>query len=269
MRPESSNFRLETDARSAAQPWSYTSAVRPHDDMIRVSDIDILTADQMAAIDERQSRQQADWKAVPSHGELVKFLGIELIVLPGVFPPKDDTNLLAEHLCIPAGSTVLDVGTGTGALAIWAAQHGAGSVVATDISAMAVKNANQNLERLHLDNRVDVRLGHGLTTVASTERFDIIIANLPGRNKPAVDDTSTAQWDTNFQAHRALFEGAAGHLAPHGVIFMAKANYPDLLEMVGLAELHGFTVKVAGCSESQLDDPRKYYVIELRMAGNV
>lgn len=237
--------------------------------MIRVSDIDLLTADEMVAIDERQSRQQSDWKAVPSHGELVKFLGIELVVLPGVFPPKDDTKLLAEHLRIPSGSTVLDIGTGTGALAIWAAQHGASSVVATDISAMAVKNANQNVERLRLGNQVNVRLGHGLTTVASTEHFDIMIANLPGRNKPAVDDISATQWDTNFQAHRALFEGAAGHLAPEGVIFMAKANYPDLLEMVSLAEQHGFKVGVAGWSGQQVDDPRKYYVLELRVAGDV
>ncbi|HTF94363.1 MAG TPA: hypothetical protein VK632_15040, partial [Verrucomicrobiae bacterium] len=78
-----------------------------------------------------------------------------------------------------------------------------------------------------------------------------------------------AQWDTNFQAHRALFEGAADHLASGGVIFMAKANYPDLLAMVSLAELHGFKIGVSGWSEQQVDDPRKYYVLELRMVGDV
>ncbi len=235
--------------------------------LIRVSDIPILTGEEMAAIDERQAKQQSDWKSAPSRGYLVDFLGVELSVLPGVFPPKDDTQLLAKHLRIPSGARVLDMGTGSGALAIWAARQGAGSVLATDISPMAVTNAAQNVERLGLGDRVQVRLGQGLTGVTASERFDVIIANLPGRNKPAPDDTAAAQWDTDFQAHRALFAGASARLAPGGVIFMVKASYPDLLEMVSLAEQHGFSVEVAGRSELRVGDRRTYYVLEIRRAG--
>jgi hypothetical protein len=48
----------------------------------------------MKAIDQRQAQQQSDWKAVPRQGQIVSFLGTDLVVLPGVFPPKEDTVLL-------------------------------------------------------------------------------------------------------------------------------------------------------------------------------
>ena len=73
----------------------------------------------MEAIDKRQVQQQSEWKRLPREGQFVSFLGTELLVLPGVFPPKEDTVLLAKHLPAKTGVTVLDVDTGTGALAIW------------------------------------------------------------------------------------------------------------------------------------------------------
>lgn len=225
--------------------------------------IDVLTQDEMKAIDQRQAQQQSEWKALPREGQIVSFLGTELVVLPGVFPPKEDTVLLAEHLHISGGVTVLDVGTGTGALALWAAQQGAASVVAVDIAEAAVRNAKRNVERLGLGNRVDVRAGHVFSSVTPSESFDIILANLPGRNKAADDDTSAAQWDTEFRAHRALFAGARTHLRPGGTIYMVKANYPDLLEMVSLAETCGYEVAIIGQSVPLEGDPRRYYALSL------
>jgi 16S rRNA G1207 methylase RsmC len=148
-------------------------------------------------------------------------------------------------------------------LAIWAAQHGATSVIAVDIAAAAVRNAKQNVERLALERRIEVRTSHVFSSIAPSESFDIILANLPGRNKAAVDDTSAAQWDTNFKAHRALFEGARTHLRPGGFIYMVKANYPDLLEMVNLAETYGFKTAVIGRSTPKEGEPRRYYALSL------
>jgi len=225
--------------------------------------IDVLTQDEMNAIDQRQAQQQLEWKAIPEDGKIMSFLGAELVVLPGVFPPKEDTALLAEHLPISGSETVLDLGTGTGALALWAAQQGAASVVAVDIADAAVRNAKRNVERLGLGSRVDVRTGDAFSCVGSSESFDIILANLPGRNKTADNDTSAAQWDTEFRAHKALFAGARAHLRPGGTIYMVKANYPDLLEMVSLAEAGGYEVAIIGQSHPTENDPRRYYVLSL------
>jgi methylase of polypeptide subunit release factors len=232
-----------------------------------VLDVDVLTREQMEAIDRRQVRQQSEWKAIPSEGQVVSFLGTELVVLPGVFPPKEDTVLLAEHIPISDSATILDVGTGTGALAIWAAQQGATSVIAVDIAAAAVRNAERNVERLGFEDRIEVRRSHVFSRITRPESFDIILANLPGRNKAAVDDTSVAQWDTNFQAHRALFEGARNHLRSGGAIYMAKANYPDLLEMLTLAETCGYEVTVIGQSIPEEGIPRRYYALCLNCSA--
>jgi methylase of polypeptide subunit release factors len=106
-----------------------------------VLNVDVLSQEEeMEAIDKCQARQQSEWEAIPPKGEIVTFLGTELLVLPGVFPPKEDTVLLTEHLGISGTEAVLDVGTGTAALAIWAAQKGAASVVAVDIAEAAVRN---------------------------------------------------------------------------------------------------------------------------------
>ncbi len=225
--------------------------------------IDILTQEEMEAVDKLQVQQQAEWNTIPHNGKEVSFLGLDLVVLPGVFPPKEDTALLAQHIRAIDAATVLDVGTGTGALALWAAHHGATSVIAVDISPAAVRNAKQNVERLGLADRIEVRTGHVFSSIAPFESFDIILANLPGRNKTAVDYISAAQWDTEFGAHRALFEGARTHLRHGGIIYMVKANYPDLLEMVTLAEACGYTVTVLDQSTAQEGSPRRYVALSL------
>jgi methylase of polypeptide subunit release factors len=81
-----------------------------------VLNVDVLTQKEMEAIDKRQVQQQSEWKRIPREGQFVSFLGTELLVLPGVFPPKEDTVLLAKHLPTMGAVSVLDVGTGTGSI---------------------------------------------------------------------------------------------------------------------------------------------------------
>ena len=73
---------------------------------------------------------------------------------------------------------VLDVGTGSGALAVVLAQHlGCGSVWAVDISRAALVVAARNVDRYHLGHRVLLVCGDLASAFAGT--FDLIVANLP------------------------------------------------------------------------------------------
>src|SRR5512135_3303161 len=89
--------------------------------------------------------------------------GWPLIVLPGVFNGvRVRTGLIwaraFERMSTRAALRVIDIGTGTGLGAIFAARQGA-RVVATDINPEAVRCARLNVSVNHLEDRIDVRLG--------------------------------------------------------------------------------------------------------------
>src|SRR5437588_284382 len=98
-----------------------------------------------------------------------------MVPLPGVFRPPSDAVMLAEKIReqrLPLGACVLDLCTGSGYLAIVAAQQGATRVVATDISRRAVIATKLNA----LLNGVDIDPHHGdLFEPVGHERFHLIV----------------------------------------------------------------------------------------------
>jgi ribosomal protein L11 methyltransferase len=80
--------------------------------------------------------------------------------------------------------TVIDVGTGSGILAIAAARLGAARVLAIDSDPVAVAVASQNVRANHVADRVHVRAGVGLARVRL--RADLIVANLTADALPGI-----------------------------------------------------------------------------------
>ncbi len=77
---------------------------------------------------------------------------------------------------ISAGSTVLDVGTGTGILAIAAVKLGAARAIGVDIDEWSLDNGIENAQRNHVEGQIDIRIG---SIDAVTEAgFDVILANI-------------------------------------------------------------------------------------------
>ncbi len=100
------------------------------------------------------------------------------IAPPGVYAPQDDTALLADALRLespPRHADVLDVGTGSGALALVAAQRGC-RVTAVDVSRRAVLTAKVNARLARLPVRV---LRGNLLAPVAGRRFDMILSNPP------------------------------------------------------------------------------------------
>jgi release factor glutamine methyltransferase len=96
---------------------------------------------------------------------------------PGVYRPQADTGLLAEALrAARVGVKVLDVGTGTGALALEAALSGAAEVVAVDDCARAVFAARVNVWLRRLPIQV---FRSDLFEAVAGQVFDVIVANPP------------------------------------------------------------------------------------------
>jgi release factor glutamine methyltransferase len=133
------------------------------------------------------------------------FRHIELAVDPRVLVPRPETELLVEvGLELPAGARVVDVGTGSGAVAL-ALKHERPDleVVGTDVSADALAVACANAERLGLD----VELLHG-DLLAGAEAVDAVLSN-----PPYVAERERAALAPEIVRHEppgALFAGADG-----------------------------------------------------------
>jgi len=109
------------------------------------------------------------------------FYGRRFIVTPDVLIPRPETETLVEHAlrCIPQDDAcrVLDVGTGSGAIAVTiAAERPRAIVTATDISEAALKVASKNAERLDVADRIRFERADLLS---DAEQYDLIVSNPP------------------------------------------------------------------------------------------
>lgn len=170
------------------------------------------------------------------------------LVPPGVYAPQEDTDLLVGALHdepLPSGADVLDVGTGSGALAIEAARRGT-RVTAVDVSWRAVCTARLNAWLA----RRPVRIRHGnLFAPVRGQSFDLILANPP--YVPAPDTGRAPQgaaraWDAGHDGRLVLdriCREAPALLRPGGVLLVVHSalSCPDRT----LAHLRGEGLKAS------------------------
>ncbi|MFJ8622217.1 HemK2/MTQ2 family protein methyltransferase [Kitasatospora sp. NPDC093550] len=170
---------------------------------------------------------------------------------PGVYPPQGDTRLLASCVRrerLDASGEVLDLCTGTGAVALVAARTGA-RVTAVDLSARAVLTAWLNT-RLHL-RRIRLRRGDLLAPVAG-RRFDLITANPPyvpvGPGAGAAGRGAALAWDAGRDGRLVLdriCRSAPGLLTTGGVLLLVQSSLADVPATLALLRAAGLRTAVA------------------------
>ncbi len=141
-----------------------------------------------------------------------EFYGLRLRVTPAVLIPRPETELLVEQvlLAVPADRPVrmLDLGTGSGAIAIALAKHLPGAtLVAVDLSPGAVAVAAGNAEVHGVASRIRFAESDLLSAI-SEEQFDAIVSNPP--YVPVVDRTSLHPEVREHEPGLALFAGETG-----------------------------------------------------------
>ena len=159
-----------------------------------------------------------------------------LIVLDGVYVPQQDSQLLIEAMAdttLAAGRKVADLCTGSGVLAVNAAQLGARTVTAFDICPRAVRCARANA----LTNAVDVEVHLGSwARAAEFGPFDLIVCN-----PPYVPDTPECEplpatvgparaWDAGHDGRLVLdplCEAVPGLLADGGSVLLVQSEFAE------------------------------------------
>lgn len=182
------------------------------------------------------------------YGKLVLERGIEmpLVVLPGVFNPTlfRVTPVFLDYLRKhPPSETanVLDLGTGSGALALAAAESSM-RVVAVDIDPEAVRCARINALLNNLHDRIDVRDGD-LFEAVKGERFDLVLFN-----PPYYAGEPVSQQDRAFRAGdipERLAKDLEDHLEPTGSALIVLSSDGDEATFLRCLEEAGFRTEIA------------------------
>ncbi|MDR7026593.1 MAG: peptide chain release factor N(5)-glutamine methyltransferase [Pseudomonadales bacterium] len=164
------------------------------------------------------------------------FWSLELEVASHTLIPRPDTELLVETVLalLPATpAALLDLGTGTGAIALaLASERPAWRLTGVDRVAEAVALAERNRARLSLNNAKFIE-SHWFSALAG-QRYQLIVSNPP---YIAADDRHLAEGDVRFEPSSALVAGADG-LDDIRLIIQQAPNY---LEAGGWLLLeHGF-----------------------------
>jgi methylase of polypeptide subunit release factors len=174
--------------------------------------------------------------------------GFRLTVRPTVFHPRyfisserfaafiDTLDLSGKH--------VVDIGTGTGILALAAARAGAENVLATDINPNAALSAEENARANGLGGRVTGLCGNLLAAVAPRPLFDVILSSPP---KHAGEPRNLADrgWHAGPQYRdvAALFDQARPRLKPGGRLYLMVSSDTDLNLFGSLIEAAGFRAR--------------------------
>lgn len=181
-----------------------------------------------------------------------EFFGLCFYVTPDVLIPRPDTELLVElgmHYAPPA-SRLLDLGTGSGAIAIAIAQHRADlQITAIDVSPAALTIALKNAARHLPANRIALLQSDWYSAISAQE-FSTIVSNPPYIVK---DDQHLSEGDLRFEplnaltdhadglsAYRQIIGGAKTRLTTNGWLLM-EHGYNQSQAVQELLSAHGFS----------------------------
>ncbi|MDR2623425.1 MAG: methyltransferase [Methanobrevibacter sp.] len=166
---------------------------------------------------------------------------------PKVYEPSDDSYLLTENLMIQKGDEVLEIGTGSGIVAIKASSL-AKSVIATDINYDALKLAEKNIRINKIEN---IKLSFGnLFEPVQNKKFDLILFNppyLPTDKNDILEDSLNYAFDGGIDGMKIIdpfLNQVKSHLKFGGKVQMIQSSLSNIQETINKLEKEGFEVEV-------------------------
>ena len=214
----------------------------------------------MTDVESIKKHQKAFLEKAKGRKEPINFIieGLELQINPNVFPPATDTKLLISNISSKKGERILDLTTGSGAVATKAGIGGA-TGFAVDINPSAVINANENFKKYGVEIEA---IQSNLFENVPTEKFDQIFANGPFFEGDITDPMDYACYGAKAFID-GLFSGVRDYLKEDGKMLLVMSAWSDLQHFEDSAKENKLsTSKIA--SRKSDDGERIYHLYELR-----
>ena len=152
--------------------------------------------------------------------------GKEFFITKTTVVPSIQSVFLLENTVINKGDEVLDIGTGAGIQAIFAAEN-ASKIVATDLNQDAVDDTIYNAKIHDVLHKIDARQGDLFGPVKDNEKFDTIIFNIDYPYNSA----NVSLWEV----HERFFANVRKYMKPGATIYYQAGwlwNIPKIIEMI-------------------------------------
>ena len=185
------------------------------------------------------------WESVPP-------LPAEIAIFDHVFWEPLDTESLRAMIRdteLVKGRSVLEIGTGSGIVALCCLQADCRRVVATDVNPWAIRNAVYNARHLKFMERFEARLvsqkrATAWAVIGSDEKFDVILSNPPWELGKPTHIEQFGDFDPDFRLMESFVDGLPQHLNPGGRAFVAYGCLTAIRHLQNLltSRGHAFTI---------------------------
>jgi release factor glutamine methyltransferase len=165
-----------------------------------------------------------------------------------VYIPAEDSYLLAENLDINFGDKVLEIGTGSGIVAMYASKL-TNEVTVTDINFNAIELAEKNFKKNNIEN-IEILFGN-LFEPIKNRKFDVILFNtpyLPTEIEDILDDDLNYAFDGGKDGRKVIdlfLNEVKNHLNDGGKVQLIQSSLSDIEKTLDKLDKLGFVAEIA------------------------
>ena len=174
-----------------------------------------------------------------------------------VYNPAEDSYLLADNLEINAGQSVLEIGTGSGIVAMYASRL-TDRITVTDINFDACELARRNFEDNGIEG-IEILFGNMFEPVGN-RKFDVILFNtpyLPTEDDDVIDDTINYAFDGGVNGRKVIdlfLDEVGNHLNDGGIVQLIQSSLSGNQETLQKLDELGFIAEIKASEHFFFED---------------
>ena len=174
-----------------------------------------------------------------------------------VYVPAEDSYLLADNLEIKKGQSVLEIGTGSGIVAMYASRL-TDRITVTDINFDACELAGKNFQENNIEN-VEILFGNMFEPVEN-RKFDVILFNtpyLPTEEGEVLEDTINYAFDGGLNGRKVIdvfLNEVGNHLNDGGIVQLIQSSLSGNEETLSKLDELGFIAEIKASEHFFFED---------------